>query len=190
MAISVNKIYPRTGDAQTVYLKNVITNDRIKIGDYTMYNDFVHDPREFEKNNVLYHYPINGELLQIGKFCSIAYPFPIFFEEWGLDVKEITSAWDNKGDIVIGNDVWIGFEAVVLSGVTIGDGAIIGTRAVVTKDVPPYTIVGGVPAKPIRKRFSDDVISELLKLQWWNWSESRIKKNITAIRSGRIEDLE
>ena len=116
MAISVNKIYPRTGDAQTVYLKNVIANDRIKIGDYTMYNDFVHDPREFEKNNVLYHYPINGDLLQIGKFCSIAYPFPIFFEEWGLDVKEITSAWDNKDDIVIGNDAWIGFEAVVLSG--------------------------------------------------------------------------
>ncbi len=79
-----------------------------------------------------------------------------------MEVKEITSAWDNKGGIVIGNDVWIGFEAVILSGVTIGDGAIIGTRAVVTKDVPPYTIVGGVPAKPIRKRFSDDVISEFL----------------------------
>ena len=107
-----------------------------------------------------------------------------------MDVKEITSAWDNKGDIVIGNDVWIGFEAVILSGVTIGDGAIIGTRAVVTKDVPPYTIVGGVPAKPIRKRFSDSVISELLKVQWWNWSENRIKKNIAAIQSGRIEDLE
>ena len=107
-----------------------------------------------------------------------------------MDVKEITSAWDNKGDIVIGNDVWIGFEAVILSGVTIGDGAIIGTRAVVTKDVPPYTIVGGVPAKPIRKRFSDSVISELLKVQWWNWSDNRIKKNIAAIQSGRIEDLE
>ncbi len=144
-----------------------------------------------------------------GKFCSIAcgakflftsanhamsslstYPFPIFFEEWELDVKKITTAWDNKGGIVIGNDVWIGFEAVILSGVTIGDGAIIGTRAVVTKDVPPYTIVGGVPAKPIRKRFSDDVISQLLKIQWWNWPENRIKKNIGAIQSGRMEDLD
>lgn len=161
------------------------------------------------KSNVLYHYLVNGDQLKIGKFCSIAcgakflftsanhamcslstYPFPIFFEEWGLDVTRITSAWDNKGDIIIGNDVWIGFEAVILSGVTIGDGAIIGTRAVVTKDVPPYTIVGGVPAKPIRKRFSGDVISELLKLQWWDWSENRIKKNIVAIQSGRIEDLE
>lgn len=208
MTISENKVYPRTGDTQTVYLKNVITESGIEIGDYTMYNDFVNDPRDFEKNNVLYHYPINGDKLKVGKFCSIAcgakflftsanhtmnsistYPFPIFFEEWGLDVANITSAWDNKGDIVIGNDVWIGYEAVVLSGVTIGDGAIIGTRAVVTKDVPPYTIVGGIPAKPIRKRFSDEVISKLLELQWWNWPENRIKENIDVIQSGRIKDL-
>ena len=208
MTISEKKIYPRTGDTQTVYLKNVITESGIEIGDYTMYNDFVNDPRDFEKNNVLYHYPINGDKLKVGKFCSIAcgakflftsanhkmhsistYPFPIFFEEWGLDVTNITSAWDNKGDIVIGNDVWIGYEAIVLSGVTIGDGAIIGTRAVVTKDVPPYTIVGGIPAKPIRKRFSDEVISMLLELQWWNWPENRIKENIDVIQSGRIKDL-
>mgnify|MGYP004530529031 FL=1 len=208
MTISENKIYPRTGDTQTVYLKNVITESGIEIGDYTMYNDFVNDPRDFEKNNVLYRYPINGDKLKVGKFCSIArgakflftsanhtmhsistYPFPIFFEEWGLDVTNITSAWDNKGDIVIGNDVWIGYEAIVLSGVTIGDGAIIGTRAVVTKDVPPYTIVGGIPAKPIRKRFSDEVISKLLELQWWNWPENRIKENIDVIQSGRIKDL-
>ena len=201
-------LYPRTGDIQTVYLKNVITESGIEIGDYTMYNDFVNDPRDFEKNNVLYRYPINGDKLKVGKFCSIAcgakflftsanhkmhsistYPFPIFFEEWELDVTNITSAWDNKGDIVIGNDVWIGYEAIVLSGVTIGDGAIIGARAVVTKDVPPYTIVGGIPAKPIRKRFSDEVISKLLELQWWNWPENRIKENIDVIQSGQINAL-
>ena len=183
MTISENKIYPRMGDKETVYLKSVVTDPNITVGDFTMYNDFVNDPREFEKNNVLYHYPINHDKLKIGKFCSIAcgakflfnsanhtvkslstYPFPIFFEEWGLDVKDITSAWDNKGDIVIGNDVWIGYEAVIMSGVTIGDGAIIGTRAVVTKDVPPYTIVGGVPAKRIRKRFPEKTISELLNI--------------------------
>ena len=106
-----------------------------------------------------------------------------------MDVKNITSAWDNKGDIVIGNDVWIGFEAVILSGVTIGDGAIIGARAVVTKDVPPYTIVGGVPARPIRKRFSEEVISKLSELQWWNWSEERIRENIGVIQAGRIDEL-
>ena len=208
MAISEKKIYPRTGDTQTVYLKNVITDASIKIGDYTMYNDFVHDPRDFERNNVLYHYPINGNQLKIGKFCSIAcgakflftsanhamnslstYPFPIFFDEWGLDVKNITDAWDNKGDIIIGNDVWIGYEAVILSGITIGDGAIIGTRAVVTKDVPPYTIVGGVPAKPIRKRFDDATITKLLELKWWDWSEERMKANLEIIQSGRIIEL-
>lgn len=200
-----DKIFPRTFDKQIVYLKNVINNPDIEVGDYTMYNDFVHDPIDFEKNNVLYHYSVNKDKLKIGKFCSIAcgakflftsanhamkslstYPFPIFFEEWGLDAKNICDAWDNKGDIVIGNDVWIGYEAVILSGVTIGDGAIIGTRAVVTKDVPPYTIVGGVPAKPIRKRFDEETIQKLEEIKWWNWEEERIKKNIQAIQSGNI----
>lgn len=199
-------IYPRTGDTQTVYLKNVITRPNIEVGDYTMYNDFVNDPKKFEQNNVLYQYPINHDRLIIGKFCSIAcgakflfnsanhtmaslstYPFPLFFEEWELEKKNVTEAWDNKGDIIIGNDVWIGYEAVILAGVTIGDGAIIGTRAVVTKDVPPYSIVGGVPAKSIRKRFDDETIVELLRLKWWDWSEEKIAQNIQAIKSGQVE---
>lgn len=208
MAISEKKIYPRTGDKQTIYLKNVIKNPNIIIGDYTMYNDFVNDPTQFEKNNVLYHYPINHDRLIIGKFCSIAcgakfifnsanhtmkslstYPFPLFFEEWDLDKKDVADSWDNKGDIIIGNDVWIGYEAVIMSGVTIGDGAIIGTRAVVTKDVPPYTIVGGIPAKQIRKRYSDETIDTLLKIQWWNWSKEKIRENIEAIKQGKLEDI-
>ena len=201
-------VYPRTGDRQTVYLKNVITGPNIEVGDYTMYNDFVRDPRDFEKNNVLYHYPVNGDKLRIGSFCSIAcgakflftganhalgslstYPFPIFFEEWGLDVKNIRQAWDNRGDIVIGNDVWIGYEAVILSGVTIGDGAVIGARAVVTKDVPPYTIVGGVPAKPIRRRFDDETAERLRRISWWDWDEEKIKRSIADIQSGNLEAL-
>ena len=144
----------------------------------------------------------------IGKFCSIAcgarflftsanhslrslstYPFPLFFEEWGLDKADVTDAWDNRGDIVVGNDVWIGYEAVILSGVTIGDGAIIGTRAVVTKDVPPYTIVGGVPARPIRKRFDDRTIAVLLRLRWWDWPRERIARNISAIQAGQLDQL-
>jgi len=208
MTISGNKIYPRTGDKETVYLKDVVTDPGIIVGDFTMYHDFVNDPVQFEKNNVLYHYPINRDKLMIGKFCSIAcgakflfnsanhtqdslstYPFPIFFEEWNLDVKNVTVAWDNKGDIVIGNDVWIGYEAVIMAGVTIGDGAIIGTRAVVTKDVPPYTIVGGVPAKPIRRRFSDEIVFALLELKWWDWPIERIRQNISAIQTGDLESL-
>ena len=208
MTIPAKQIYPRTGDKQTIYLKDVIAYPSISVGEYTMYNDFVNDPREFEKNNVLYHYPINHDRLVIGKFCSIAcgakflfnsanhtmrslstYPFPLFFEEWGLDIRNVADSWDNKGDIVIGNDVWIGYEAVILSGVTIGDGAIIGTRAVVTKDVPAYMIVGGVPAKPIRRRFADETIHALLKLKWWDWPRERIVENIAAIQSGSIEQL-
>ncbi len=202
-------IYPRQGDTETVYLQNVVNDASIEVGDYTMYNDYVRDPRDFQKNNVLYHYPVNGDKLKIGKFCSIAcgakfiftsanhkmaslstYPFPIFFAEWGLDAKNIRDAWDNKGDIVVGSDVWIGYEAVILSGVHIGDGAIIGARAVVTKDVAPYTIVGGVPAKPIRRRFDDETIEKLESLRWWDWDAEKIRACIPAIQSGDIAALE
>lgn len=183
----LKKLYPRTGDTQTVYLKNTITDPSIQVGDYTIYNDFVNDPADFEKNNVLYHYPVNQDRLIIGKFCSIAcgakflfnsanhtlsslssYPFPLFFEEWGLDKQNVTASWDNKGDIIIGNDVWIGYEAVLMAGVTIGDGAVIGARAVVTKDIPPYTIAGGIPARPIKRRYSEETIAALSSLKWWD----------------------
>ena len=201
------KIYPRNGDSQIVYLKNVITNPNIEVGDFTFYNDFVNNPKDFEKNNVLYHYPINRDKLIIGKYCSIAcgarfllnsanhamrslstYPFPIFYDEWEHGIWA-DKAWDNKGDIVIGNDVWIGYEAVIMAGVTIGDGAIIGTRAVVTKDVPPYTIVGGVPAKPIRKRFSEEVIERLLRLKWWDLPPETVCKIIKDIQEGNIDSV-
>lgn len=199
------KIYPRTNDAQTIYLKNVITNPNISIGDFTIYNDFINDPRDFEKNNVLYHYPINNDKLIIGKFCSIAcgakfimtsanhtnssfstYPFPIFFEEWDENLN-VSDAWDNKGDIVIGNDVWIGYDAVIMSGIHIGHGAIIGTRAVVTKDVPPYAIVGGIPAKIIKMRYDDVIIKNLLDIKWWNWDIEYIQKYLSNIRSKSIQ---
>lgn len=169
MTIPDNIIYPRS-DHETVYLKSVVTDPRILVGDYTFYNDFVRDPAQFQTNNVLYHYLVNEEQLdhrQVllhacgAKFLFTSanhamrslstYPFPIFANHWGLDWADVASAWDNKGDIVVGNDVWIGYEAVILQGVTIGDGAIIGARAVVTKDVEPYTIVGGVA----RSRLSD-----------------------------------
>ncbi|MCI9509000.1 MAG: CatB-related O-acetyltransferase [Angelakisella sp.] len=204
-----DKLYPRTGDTQTIYLKNAVTDPSIQVGEYTMYNDFVHDPRDFQKNNVLYHYPVNHDRLVIGRFCSIAcgarflfnsanhamgslstYPFPLFFQEWGLEKARVAEAWDNKGDIVAGSDVWIGYEAVILAGVTIGDGAVIGARAVVTKDVPPYTIVGGVPARAIRRRFPEETVEELLRLKWWDWPPERIAQNIPAIQAGRVDLLE
>jgi len=192
-------LHPRKDDKTIVYLKNCVTSPFIEVGDYSFYHDF-ENPLDFESKCVLYHYPyVNNDRLKIGKFCSIAYgtkflfnganhtlnslstyPFPVLADEWDLAVP-ITDAWDNKGDIVVGNDVWIGFEAVIMAGVTIGDGAIIGSRAVVTKDVEPYSIVGGIPAKLIRKRFSEEKILELLEMEWWNWSEEMIKKNLDRI---------
>ena len=155
---------------------------------------------------MLYHYPINHERLIIGKFCSLAcgvkflfncanhtlkslstYTFPLFYEDWDLEKSDVKSAWDNKGDIVIGNDVWIGYEAVIMAGVHIGDGAIIAARAVVTKDVPSYTIVGGIPARPIRKRFADDTIQKLETLKWWNWSFEKIRQSLPYLTNGDID---
>lgn len=201
----MKKIYPREGDTQTVYLNAVVADPSIEVGDYTIYNDFVNDPSQFERNNVLYHYPVNHERLRIGKFCSIAcgakflfncanhslrslstYTFPLFYDEWELDKADVASAWDNKGDIVIGNDVWIGFEAVIMAGVHIGNGAIIGARAVVTKDVAPYTIVGGVPARAIRKRFDDATISRLEGLRWWDWPKERIRRELPGDYAARM----
>lgn len=204
----MKKIYPRTGDKQTVYLNAVVKDPSIEVGDYTIYNDFVSDPLLFERNNVLYHYPINHERLIIGKFCSIAcgtkflfncanhtlqslstYTFPLFYEDWDLEKADVAKAWDNKGDIVIGNDVWIGYEAVIMAGVHIGNGAIIAARAVVTKDVPPYTIVGGVPARPIRKRFGEAVIQKLEALRWWDWPVEKIRRYLPLLTGGEVDGL-
>ena len=165
------KHYPRTGDRETVYLKQVITNPNIRVGDFTMYHDFIHDPRQFEQNAVRYHYPLNHDKLIIGKFCSIAcgvqflfnsanhtkkslstYPFPLFFEEWGLDIRDVASAWDDKGDIVIGNDVWIGREVLFTPGRTVKDGTVIAARSVVCKDFASYSVIGGNPARLITTR--------------------------------------
>ncbi len=191
--------YPRPGETTTVYLKNVISKPNIVVGDFTIYHDF-EDPCAFERKNVLYHYPCNKERLVIGKFSSIAngarfimnganhkvgavstYPFAVLGPDWDPSLSA-PQAWDIKGDTVIGNDVWIGFEAVIMPGVHIGDGAIVATRAVVSRDVAPYEIVGGVPAKTIRSRFKPETVKELLRLRWWDWEPARIQANLDILR--------
>ncbi|MBA4257805.1 MAG: chloramphenicol acetyltransferase [Chitinophaga sp.] len=200
-----DQIFPLPGYNRLCFLKNIIKNPNIIVGDYTYYDDF-ENVENFEKN-VKYHFDFVGDKLIIGKFCMIAsdvkfimnganhlsesissYPFAIFGNGWENAMEGKT--YPNKGDIVIGNDVWIGYNATIMGGVTIGDGAIIATNATVTKDVAPYTIVGGNPAKEIRKRFDEDTVKKLLEMQWWNWDISKITKNIQALAGGQINELE
>lgn len=200
-----DQIFPLPGYNRLCFLKNIIKNPNIIVGDYTYYDDF-ENVENFEKN-VKYHFDFVGDKLIIGKFCMIAsdvkfimnganhlsesissYPFAIFGNGWENAMEGKT--YPNKGDIVIGNDVWIGYNATIMGGVTIGDGAIIATNATVTKDVAPYTIVGGNPAKEIRKRLDEDTVKKLLEMQWWNWDISKITKNIQALAGGQINELE
>lgn len=193
-----NTLFPLPNYKKLCFLKNLINNPNIIVGDYTYYDDF-EDVSNFEKN-VKYHFDFIGDKLIIGKFCMIAsdatfimnggnhltkatsaYPFAIFGGAWQDAMKGKT--YPTKGDTIIGNDVWIGHDATIMPGVHIGDGAIIATKAVVTKDVEPYTIVGGNPAKPIKKRFSEATISKLLQLKWWDWDIEKITKNIEKLTS-------
>lgn len=184
------------------FLKNIVRNPNIIVGDYTYYDDF-ENVENFEKN-VKYHFDFTGDKLIIGKSCMIAsdvkfimnganhltdamstYPFAVFGNGWEQAMEGKT--YPQKGNITIGNDVWIGYHATIMAGLTIGDGAIIATNATVTKDVAPYSIIGGNPAKEIRKRFSEDVIAKLLALKWWNWDIEKITKNVQHLTDNKIE---
>ena len=185
--------FPLPGYDRLCFLKNVIRNPKIEVGDYTYYDDFT-DVGNFERN-VKYLFDFSEDRLIIGKYCMIAsdvtfvmnggnhlseavsaYPFAIFGEDW----KDAMAgkSYPHKGDLVVGNDVWIGYRATLTAGVTVGDGAIIATNATVTKDVPPYTIVGGNPAREIRRRFSQPMIDRLLTLRWWDWPPDRVTRNL------------
>ena len=202
-----SNIYPRTGDRQTVYLKHAVKAPSIIVGDYTIYNDFVYNPVDFEKNNVLFNYPEFGDHLIIGKFCAIArgiefvmnganhrmnsvstYPFNIMGGGWEAFAPTLDDL-PLKGDTVVGSDVWIGQNVTVMPGVHIGDGAIIGANSVVTKDVPPYCIAGGNPCRMIRRRFDDELIAYLLDLKWWDWDAGKIFRNMEALCSGDLTKI-
>jgi len=197
-------IFPLENYDRLCFLKNIIDHPQIEIGDYTYYDDF-EDVKNFEKN-VKYLFDFTGDKLQIGKFCMIAsgvtfimnganhltesittYPFAIFGHAWSEAMKG--KIYPNKGDTVIGNDVWIGYKATIMAGVHIGDGAIIATGALVTKDVPPYTIVGGNPAKAIKQRFNDAEIDQLLKMRWWNWPVDKITKHLNKLTGKDVSAL-
>lgn len=196
--------HPIAGVTRTGFLRPFITRPNIVVGDYTYYDD-PGGPESFEAN-VLYHFDFVGDRLVIGKFCSIGagtkfvmnggnhhttwmttYPFPIFGHGWEAAMP---ASWPNKGDTVVGNDVWFGHDALVMPGITIGDGAIVATRAVVTKDVPPYAIVGGNPATVLRYRFDAPTIARLLAVRWWEWDVAKITRNVRAICGSEVAALE
>lgn len=187
------------------FLKNVITAPNILVGDYTYY-DHPTDPTAFERNNVLFNWPPFGDKLIIGKFCALAsgvtfimgsanhrtssistYPFNVFGGTWAENTPPHLSQLPFKGDTVIGNDVWIGRNSVILPGVHIGDGAVVAACSVVTKDVPPYTVVGGNPAAFIKKRFDEELISLLLELQWWNFQPEELVSFLPTLCSSDLE---
>lgn len=198
--------HPMAGFPQVCFIKNIVANPNINIGDYTYYDD--PDGAENFEKNVLYHYPFIGDKLIIGKFCAIArgakfimnganhrlsglstYPFQIFGNGW----EKVTPKPEDlpyKGDTVIGNDVWIGYDALIMPGVHIGNGAIIASRAVVTADVPAYTVVGGNPAKILKARFAPDVINTLETLSWWDWPIEKITRHLDIIAAGDIDALQ
>lgn len=197
--------HPMQGFPQVCFIKNTITNPNIIVGDYTYYDD-PEDSENFERN-VLYHFPFIGDKLIIGKFCALAkgarfimnganhklsgistYPFQIFGNGWEK-VMPKPGELPYKGDTIIGNDVWIGYEALIMPGVRIGNGAIVSSRAVVTADVLPYTIVGGNPAKHIKSRFEPDVVRKLEALAWWDWPVEKISRNLQHIVSADIDAL-
>lgn len=180
-----NTVFPNAYGT-TCFLKNVITAPNIQVGDYTYYDDPV-DPTGFEKNNVLFNSPEFGDRLIIGKFCAIAsgvqfimgsanhrlnsvttYPFAVMGGAWTENTPPHLQQLPFKGDTVVGNDVWIGRNSVVMPGVHIGDGAVIAAQSVVTRDVAPYTMVGGNPARFLKNRFDEELTDLLLRLQWWD----------------------
>jgi len=199
-----NNKFPLEHYDRLCFLKNVITNPNIVVGDYTYYDDF-ENVENFEKN-VKYLFDFTGDKLIIGKFCMIAsdvtfimngashladsistYPFAIFGGDWSTAMEG--KSYPNKGNTIVGNDVWIGYDVTIMPGVKIGDGSIIGTKSVITKDVAPYSIVGGNPAKEIRRRFSDDVIDKLLDIKWWDWPIEKITKHVQVLTSNDINKL-
>jgi virginiamycin A acetyltransferase len=190
------------------FLKPLVTADNIEVGDFTYYDD-PDGPDKFQEKCVLHHYPFIGDRLIIGKFCAIAegarfimnganhamagfstYPFNIFGNGWEEGFDDETWKRELRGDTVLGNDVWIGMEAVILPGVEIGHGAVVAAKAVVPHDVPPYAIVAGNPAKVVKMRFDQRTVDRLLKVAWWDWPVDKITRNLNAIRGADIRALE
>lgn len=196
--------HPLQGITRTGFLRPFITRSTIDVGEYTYYDD-PRGPERFEEN-VLYHFDFIGDRLRIGRYCSIAaevrfimnggnhrtdgfstYPFPIFGHGWEVAMPD---SWPTKGDTVIGHDVWIGYGAIIMPGVNVGNGAVIASAAVVTRNVPAYAIVGGNPASIIRHRYAPATVARLEQIAWWDWDAAKVTRNVRAICGADLAALE
>jgi virginiamycin A acetyltransferase len=188
-----------------VFLRPLVDHPAVEVGEYTYY-DHPSRAEHFAEDAVLYAF--GPERLIIGRFCAIAagvrfllpganhadrgpstFPFGIFGAPWDLTVDLVLSA-PSRGDTVVGNDVWFGYEALVLPGVKIGHGAVIAAASVVASDVPPYTVVAGNPARVVRARFEDDDAERLLRAAWWDWPRVAITAHARTIMAGTPAELE
>lgn len=186
-----NEIFPNEYKT-SCFIKNVVSAPNIFIGEYTYYDDPV-NPTGFEKNNVLFNWPEFGDKLIIGKFCSIAcgtqfimgpanhrissvttYPFHVFGGAWTDNTPPHLSQLPHKGDIIVGNDVWIGRKSTIMPGAKVGDGCIVAAHSVVTGSFEPYSVIGGNPARLIKKRFDEELIVLLLHLKWWDFEPQKL----------------
>ena len=200
-------LYPLPGYPRAVHLRNFITRPNIEVGDFTYYDD-PNGAERWEERNVLHHFEFLGDKLIIGRFCALAtgtrfimnaanhlmdgfstYPFEIFGGSWGVEPDLDAYRAASRGNTTIGHDVWFGDHATVMPGVTIGSGAIIAAGSMVTRDVPDYAIVGGNPAKLIRRRFDDATIEALMEIAWWNWPVEKIVEHLAAVRGGDLKAL-
>lgn len=202
-----DQVHPLAATDRVVFLKNVVEGDFIEVGDYTYYDDPV-APEKFQEQNVLYHFDFVGDRLEIGKFCALAsgttfimnganhrldgpstFPFPIFGGAWA-EHADLLADLPLKGDTIVGHDVWFGYQSTIMPGVTIGHGSIVASKSVVTKDVPPFAIVAGNPAKVVSMRFDEETIARLLAVAWWDWPIDKVTRHVRAIMSGDVAALE
>ncbi len=198
-------LHPLAAHPRVTFLGNLDLPPNVAVGAYSYYDDPA-GPQAF-LDNILYHFAFLGDRLVIGRFCAIAtgvrflmnggnhrldapstYPFLVFGGAWAA--YDPAGKFPNRGDTVIGNDVWLGYDATVLPGVTIGDGAVVAAGSVVSADVPPYAIVAGNPARVVRMRFSGTEIARLRAIAWWDWDAARITRHLGAISDGDVDRLE
>jgi virginiamycin A acetyltransferase len=199
-------LHPVSGQERVVFLKPLVRNPQIQVGEYTYYDD-PDAALEFERDAFLYGY--GPERLIIGRYCAIAsgvrfimsganhadlgpstFPFGIFGGVWAESTMDLVMSAESRGDTVVGNDVWLGYRALVMPGVAIGDGAVVAAASVVASDVPPYAIVGGNPARVLRRRFEDDDVERLLRAAWWDWPVELVTEHARAIMAGEPAELE